>query len=180
MSRSSLLLLAAALLAPLGPAVAQSPAGVAAMPQAAHDIDDFPYLSAPEGYAVRNARTLEFEQKYVFPAGAVRTVEGPYFHADIFADGGQWNETLLLSRLDREITTLGAKRVYDGGLPAAARQMIQENEPRFAKDLYDPWPYRFRQYRLETPERTVWIEVGYGYNAEMVDLTVVVEEEPGS
>lgn len=57
--------------------------------------------------------------------------------------------------------------------------MIQENEPRFAKDLYDPWPYRFRHYRLGTPETTVWIEIGYGYNAEMVDLTVI-EEEPGS
>lgn len=170
------LLLACALLAPVTPALAQTSPAATAAPQPTQDIGEFPYLSAPDGYALRNETRLEFEQKYLFPGGKFEIVEGPYFHADIFADGGTWNETLLLSRLDRQITALGGKRVFDGGMPDAARTMIQENEPRFVKDLYDPWPYRFRQYLIQTREKTIWVEIGYGYNAQMLDLTVIEKE----
>lgn len=172
----SFFLLACALLAPVTPALAQT-APAAAAPQPAQDLAEFPYLGAPDGYALRNQTRLEFEQKYLFPGGRLEIVEGPYFHADIFVDGGVWNETLLLSRFDRQIAALGGKRMFDGSMPAAARTMIQENAPRFVKDLYDPWPYRFRQYLIQRPDKTIWVEIGYGYNAEMLDLTVI-EKEP--
>jgi len=178
MTRSHLLL-ACALLTPVTPVMAQTSSATRVAPQPAQEIGGFPYISAPDGYALRNETRLEFEQKYLFPGGKFEIVEGPYFHTDIFADGGTWNETLLLSRLDRHITALGGKRMFDGPMPDAARTMIQENEPRFVKDLYDPWPYRFRQYLIQTPEKTIWIEIGYGYNAQMLDLTVI-EKEPAA
>lgn len=121
-------------------------------------------------------KQLALEQKYFFPGDRVRTVAGMYYHADLFADGGLWNETLLMRSFDRKIAELGGVQVFDGPLPEAARTLIDERRPRFVDDLYDPSPYRFRQYLIRTADRAIWIELGYGYNAEMVDLTVVQEE----
>lgn len=146
------------------------------VPVSAHDLGDFPFITTPDGFVAREGKTLGLEQKYVFAGGAVRTVEGRYHHTDVFvAEGGTWNETRLLRDLETQITGLGGVRIFDGGLPEAAATMIRDNAPNFASDLYDPWPYRFRQYLIRTADKLVWIEVGYGYNAEMVDLTVVEE-----
>lgn len=154
---------------------ATRPAAAASAPVA--DIGEFPHLNAPAGYRFGDAKRLSFEQKHMFPAGKMQLIEGPYFHADIFADGGEWNETLLLRDLDRQIAALGGKTIYDGTLPDAATKVFREEQPRSVKDLYDPWPYRYRHYLIETSNKKVWIEIGYGYNAQMVDLTVV-EEAP--
>ena len=64
-------------------------------------------------------------------------------------------------------------------LDSSAAKMIDANEPAFVKDLYDPRPYRFRQFLVRTPEANIWIEVGYGYNAEMLDLSVIEEKTTG-
>ena len=139
------------------------------------DIGTSPFVQVPGGFVIREAKTLTLDQKYVFESGRVQVVEGPYYHARIFADGGAWNETLLLRALDQQVTALGGARVFDGRLPDAARKMIDEDQPRFVQDLYDPRPYRFRQYLIRAADKRVWIEIGYGYNAEMADLTVLEE-----
>lgn len=170
------LVLLFAFAAPLSPVNAQPVADPAAAPVVTNDIGAFPFIQAPAGYVARGAKTLELEEKYLFPGGKVRVVEGRYYHADIYNDGEEWNETQLLRGLDGQVTALGGVRVFDGSMPAGARKMIDENSPRFVADLYDPWPYRFRQYLIRAPERRVWIEIGYRYNANMIDLTVVVED----
>lgn len=146
------------------------------VPVSAHELGEFPFIAVPEGFVAQGGKTLDLEQKYIFAGNAVRTVEGRYHHADIYvAEGGTWNETRLLRDLETQITGLGGVRVFDGALPEAAAAMIRQNAPSFARDLYDPWPYRFRQYLIRTEDKRVWIEVGYGYNAQMIDLTVVEE-----
>lgn len=178
MSRT-LCLIAGALLLPLSPLAAQPVVDAATVRVTTQDIGAFPYVQAPAGFVAKESKTLSFEQKYVFPGGKVRTVEGPYHHATVYAAGGDWNETLLLSQLDKQITALGGARVFDGAMPQAAHKMVDDNAPRFVKDLYDINPYRFRQYLIRTPAKQIWIEMGYGYNADMIDLTVIEEPLPG-
>ncbi|MCG2839392.1 hypothetical protein L6Q21_00175 [Sandaracinobacter sp. RS1-74] len=158
------------------PLAAQAKSAPASVPVSAHDLGSFPFVKAPAGFVARNGKKLGFEEKYIFAGGQPLIVSGPYYHADIFANGGEWNETLLLSQLDRQITGLGGVRVFDGAIPDSGRKLIEENAPRFVQDLYDPWPYRFRQYLIRQEDKLVWIELGYRYNAEMIDLTVVQED----
>lgn len=140
------------------------------------ELGSFPFVKVPQGFVARNGKTLKFEEKYIYAGGQVLPVSGRYHHARIFADGGEWAETLLLSQIESQVKALGGVRVFDGGIPDAGRKLIDENAPRFVKDLYDPWPYRFRQYLIRQEDKLVWIELGYGYNAEMIDLTVVQED----
>lgn len=144
-------------------------------PLSTQELGEFPYVAPPQGYVLANPRSVDLELKYIYAGGAVRQVEGRYHHGAVFTDGGQWNETGLLRALDSRIVQLGGVRIFDGPLPAAAVTLIRDNAPKFAQDVYDPWPYRFRQYLIRTEDRLIWIEIGYGYNAEMVDLTVVEE-----
>lgn len=149
------------------------------VPVSDKDLGAFPYVSAIQGFDLRAQPELELERKYLFPGGALRPVEGRYRHADVYvAQGGTWNETLLMRRLDEQVQALGGVQVFDGPMPAPVGDRVRAEEPRFVKDLYDPWPYRFRQYLVRTPRSLVWIEAGYGYNTEMADLTVIEEPLP--
>ena len=151
-------------------------ADLSALPVSTAELGDFPFVVLPQGFRQGDVSDRPLEQKYVFPAGGLLTVEGRYHHARVFAaPDDQWAETLLLRGLEDHIKTLGGVRIFDGALPGAAREKITADEPRFVADLYDPWPYRFRQYVIRTPESRIWIEIGYGYNAETIDLTVVEE-----
>lgn len=169
--------------APAAPAAPQAEAfDIEAVPVSTRDLGAFPFLHLPEGFAGPNATDQALEIKYVFPGGALKVVEGRYRHIRLYAaEGARWNETLLLRRLDDQIQALGGVRVHDGAMPEAVGAKIRAENPRFVQDLYDPWPYRFRQYLIRTADSRVWIELGYGYNAEMVDLSIVQEDvEPGT
>jgi len=135
----------------------------------------FPYVTVPAGFRSGGEKQLSLAEKYVFPGGQTHVAIGRYWHADIFADGGEWNELLFLRAMDQQVSTLGGHRVFDGSMPDDVRRMIAENAPAFVRDLYDPAPYRFRQYLIHAEDRLIWIEIGYGYNAEMIDLTIVEE-----
>lgn len=151
-------------------------ANLDALPVSTADLGAFPFFSLPDGFAQSDASERALEQKYVFPGGGLLIIEGRYHHARILAaEGSEWNETLLLRSFNDRIKALGGVQVFDGRLPDAARAKIAADSPRFVSDLYDPSPYRFRQYVIRTPQGRVWIEIGYGYNAEMADLTIVQE-----
>lgn len=173
-----LAMLAAALL-PAAPshAQAETPAFDAqAFARTEQDPGEFPYVSIPAGFRDGGAKRLSLAEKYVFPKGELHVATGAYWHADVFADGGEWNELLFLRGIEQQVSQLGGHRVFDGSMPDAGRKMIDENAPAFARDLYDPAPYRFRQFLIHAEDRLIWIEIGYGYNAEMIDLTVIEEE----
>lgn len=158
------------------------PFDVASVPLSEAELPAFPYIDAPEGFHLTGAKTLELERKYVFPHGATEAVEGRYHHGRVMVSdsGAEWNETLLLSRLDAGIRALGGVRLFDGAMPQSARALLESENPRFAQDLYDPAPYRFRQYAVRTGKALIWVEVGYGYNAPMIDLTVLEQPLPAA
>lgn len=164
------------------PSASESAKGVAefdptTVPVTDKEVGVFPFFNTPEGFSSSKMQDLDFEEKYFFPSGNVRVVAGKYYHADVYGKEGKWNETLLIRSFDQKIRELGGVQVFDGSLPQPAREMIEKNTPRFVSDLYDPWPYRFRQYLIRTVNASIWIELGYGYNTQMVDLTVVQEGE---
>ena len=147
------------------------------LPVSDKDLGIFPFFNLPQGFEAQDTKTQPLDVKYVFPGGGLKVVEGRYHHERIQSSGGDWNETLLLRSFDEKIRELGGVQVYDGSLPAAAREKIASDNPRFVADLYDPSPYRFRQYVIRTPQGRVWVEIGYGYNEPMADLTIVQEGE---
>ncbi len=147
------------------------------LPVSTKDLGVFPFFNLPDGFKAQDIRDQQLETKYVFPNGGLLSVEGRYHHARVFSSDDNWNETLLLRSFDEKIRELGGVQVYDGGLPDTARDKIANDKPRFVADLYDPSPYRFRQYVIRTPQGRVWVEIGYGYNAPMADLTIVQEGE---
>lgn len=155
---------------------------VESVPLSQVELAPFPYLAIPEGFRLTQAKDLELERKYVFPHGATQTVEGRYRHGRVMvADtNAEWNETLLLSRLDSQIRTMGGVRLFDGSMPDDARALLASESPRFVQDLYDPAPYRFRQYAIRTDKALIWIEAGYGYNSPMIDLTVLEQPLPAA
>lgn len=158
------------------PAAVSATTDLDALPVSTADLGAFPFFNLPDGFVRSGESNRTLEQKYVFPGGGLLTVEGRYHHARIFpAEGGEWNQNLLLRSFDERIRELGGVQIFDGGLPDAAREKITADSPRFASDLYDPNPYRFRQYVIRTPQGRVWVEIGYGYNADMADLTIVQE-----
>lgn len=159
-----------------------APFDAASVPLSEAELPAFPYIDAPEGFHLTGAKTLELERKYVFPHGATEAVEGRYHHGRVMVSdsGAEWNKTLLLSRLDARVRALGGVRLFDGAMPQSARALLGTESPRFAQDLYDPAPYRFRQYVVRTAKALIWIEVGYGYNAPMVDLTVLEQSLPAA
>lgn len=163
------------------PAVS-GPFDVASVPLSEAELPAFPYIDAPEGFHLTGAKTLELERKYVFPHGATEAVEGRYHHGRVMGSdsNAEWNETLLLSRLDAQIRALGGVRLFDGAMPQGARALLESESPRFAQDLYDPAPYRFRQYAVRTEKALIWVEIGYGYNAPMIDLTVLEQSLPAA
>lgn len=155
-----------------------SSTGLDAVPVSTANLGSFPFFNLPNGFMQGEVSDRALEQKFVFPDNGLLVIEGRYHHARIYpAEGGEWNQTLLLRSFDEKIKALGGVQMFDGGLPDAAREKISAESPRFASDLYDPNPYRFRQYLIRTPQGRVWIEIGYGYNADMADFTVVQEAE---
>ena len=159
------------------PAASSQATDLNSLPVSTHDLGVFPFFNLPDGFKAQNTKDQQLETKYVFPGGALLAVEGRYHHARVQSADDNWNETLLLRSFDEKIRELGGGQVYDGGLPDAAREKIASESPRFTADLYDPSPYRFRQYVIRTPQGRVWVEIGYGYNAPMADLTIVQEGE---
>ncbi len=159
------------------PAASSQATNLDSLPVSTHDLGAFPFFNLPDGFKTQNTKDQQLETKYVFPGGGLLAVEGRYHHARVQSADDNWNETLLLRSFDEKIRELGGVQVYDGGLPDAARERIASDSPRFVADLYDPSPYRFRQYVIRTPQGRVWVEIGYGYNAPMADLTIVQEGE---
>lgn len=153
-----------------------APLNLDQIPVSTKDLGPFPFFTLPNGFSASSTKDQELETKYVFPDGALQVIEGRYHHVRVQSSKDAWNETLLLRSFDDKVRELGGVRIFDGSLPDSAREKIAKDEPRFVADLYDPSPYRFRQYLIRTPQGRVWIEIGYGYNAPMADLTIVQDK----
>ena len=141
------------------------------------DLGVFPYLSAPESYKFREEKTKDYEEKYFFFAkGEVLPVVGEYFHAQVFAqEGTEFSETYLRHYYEATIKKLGGVEIYTGYVPFKATSKITTEQPSYTKDLYDYQSTTYNQFFIRTADENIWIELNYGNNARLVDLTVVRE-----
>lgn len=141
------------------------------------DIGTFPYLSVPEGYKYSGDTKKQLEEKYFFYNDSlVRKVSGEYFTTNILSTNDSFEDTFLISEYKKAITKLGGIEIYSGGLPAAASELIDKENPAYVSDMYDPRPYRYKQFLIKTAKENVWIELCHGLNSQLIDLTVVKEE----
>lgn len=138
---------------------------------------DFPYLSAPEGYKYSEETNKKLEEKYFFYSDSlVRKVSGQYFHTAVFSSGDGFDDTFVVREFKNAVEKLGGVEIYSGGLPTAANQLIEKENPVYVSDMYDPRPYKYKQFLIRTPKENIWIELCHGLNANQIDLTVVKEE----
>jgi len=142
------------------------------------DIGKFPYLFSPAGYQQTDAKEKQMEEKYFFYNDSlVRKVSGQYYQAKVFnKEGKVFEDTYLVNAYKTDIEKLGGMEFYVGGLPALAAQLIDTEKPAYVADMYDPRPYKYKQYLIRRPKENIWIELCHGLNANQIDLTVVREE----
>lgn len=147
------------------------------IPVTTQEVGEFPYLSAPSGYRHAGDKQKTLEEKYFFYNDSlVRKVSGKYFHTAVFQDGDVFEDTYLVSEYKKAIEKLGGIEFYSGGLPTSADKLIDKESPAYVSDMYDPRPYKYKQFLIRTPKENIWIELCHGLNANQVDLTVVKEE----
>lgn len=146
------------------------------VPVTTKDLGSFPYLAAPEGYKYSGDINKTLEEKYIFyDDSLVRTVDGKYFHAKIVPSGNVFEDTFIVTEFKKAIEKLGGVEVYSGGLPALAGELIDKEKPAYVSDMYDPRPYKYKQYLIRAPKENIWIELCHGLNANQIDFTVVSE-----
>lgn len=146
------------------------------VPVTTQDIGEFPYLSAPSGYRYAKDKQKTLEEKYFFYNDSlVRKVSGQYFHTTVNPEGDVFEDTYLVNAYKKAIEKLGGVEFYSGGLPAAADKLINTENPAYVADMYDPRPYKYKQFLIRTAKENIWIELCHGLNANQVDLTVLKE-----
>ncbi|MDR1503521.1 MAG: hypothetical protein LBT43_13820 [Prevotella sp.] len=143
------------------------------------EIGEYPYLSAPKGYQYTNDHNREYEEKYFFYNDSlIMTIGGQYYHTMVLPINGQeFSETNVVKNYEETILQLGGVLVYSGKIINIATDLLRENSMQYAKDMYDPYPYNYKQFLIRTPKGNVWFELCYGLNTEGIDFTVVYEEK---
>lgn len=147
------------------------------IPITTQDVGEFPYLSAPAGYRQAGEKQKSLEEKYFFYNDSlVRKVSGQYYYTAVFQEGDVFEDTYVVNAYKKAIEKLGGVEFYTGGLPASASDLIEKTNPAYVSDMYDPQPYKYKQFLIRTPKAHIWIELCHGLNANQIDLTVLREE----
>lgn len=148
------------------------------IPVSDKDLGQFPYLKAPEGYKFSGDIDRQQEEKYFFHSDSlVQKVSGKYFHTTIFPSSNAFEDTFVVNHYTKDIEKLGGVQIFSGGLPNAAGQLINKEKPAYAEDMYDPMPYKYRQFLINTKTEKIWIELCHGLNSNQIDLTVMREKK---
>jgi hypothetical protein len=148
------------------------------MPVSEKELGQFPYLKAPEGYKFSGDINRQLEEKYFFNSDSlVQKVSGKYFHTTIFPSGNAFEDTFIVNQYTKDIEQLGGVQIYAGGLPNAAGELINKEKPAYAEDMYDPMPYKYKQFLIQTKTGKIWIELCHGLNSNQIDLTVMLEQK---
>lgn len=142
------------------------------------ELGQFPYLKAPEGYKFSDSINRQLEEKYFFHSDSlIQKVSGKYVHITIFPSGNTFEDTFIVNKYTKDIEKLGGVQIYSGGLPTAAGELINKVKPAYAEDMYDPMPYKYKQFLINTKTEKVWIELCHGLNSNQIDLTVMLEKK---
>ena len=142
------------------------------------EIGIFPYLSAPEGYQYSNEHNKRYEKKYFFyNNSSVMTIEGKYYHARVYPiEGEVFSDSYIVKNYEQTIKELGGVEIYSGGIVRNASDLLKKNDMAYVKDMYDPYPYNYKHFVLRTPDGNIWIELCHGFNANIIDFTIVYDE----
>ncbi len=147
------------------------------IPVSSQEIGEFPYISAPAGYKHADEKKKTLEEKYFFYSDSlIRKVSGQYFHTTVYQEGNVFEDTYLVGEYDKVIKKMGGVQFYSGGLPFPAAELIEKENPTYTNDMYDPRPYKYKQYLVRTPKENIWIELCHGLNANQIDLTILKED----
>ena len=149
------------------------------IPISTAEIGEYPYLAAPKGYQYANEINREYEEKYFFYNDSLMMmVGGQYYHAMILPiKGGEFTETSIVKNYEQAISKLDGVMVYTGKIISTASDLLRENSMPYAKDMYDPYPYNYKQFLIRTSEGDIWFELCYGLNIEGIDFTVVYDKK---
>jgi hypothetical protein len=148
------------------------------LPISDKELGQFPYLKAPEGYQFSGEINRQQEEKYFFHSDSlVQKVSGKYFHTTIFPSGNAFEDTFIVNHYAKDIEKLGGVQIFSGGLPKAAGELINKEKPTYAADMYDPMPYQYTQFLINTKTAKIWIELCHGLNSNQIDLTVMLEKK---
>lgn len=142
------------------------------------DIGAFPYLSAPQGYEYSGTeQNKKYEEKYFFYNDSlVMTIGGKYYHTMIVAKKGEeFSETYVVKNYEQAIKKIGGVEVYSGRIVDKASDLLKSKEVAYAKDMYDPYPYSYKQFVVKTANGNVWIELCHGLNMNGIDFTVMYD-----
>ena len=141
------------------------------------DIGSFPYLSAPDGYEYSREHNRKYEEKFFFYNDSLMmTVGGKYYHAMIVPKNGEeFSGTYIVKNYELAIEKIGGIQIYSGSIVKKASELLRESDVPYAKDMYNPYPYNYKQFIVKTPEGNVWFELCYGLNMNGVDFTVIHE-----
>ncbi|MEJ7558072.1 MAG: hypothetical protein WKF66_07155 [Pedobacter sp.] len=147
------------------------------VPISTNELGTFPYLKAPEGYKFSSDKNRKLEEKYYFYNDSlVQKVSGVYYHSRVYQSGDSFEDTYVVNQFTKEIEKLGGVQIYSGGLPRAAAELIDKEKPVYAEDMYDPMPYKYKQFIIRTSTDIIWMELCHGLNSNEIDLTIMQEK----
>ncbi len=138
------------------------------------DMGIFPFLSPPDGYKYMKENNRKYEEKYFFYNDSmIMIIGGKYHHAFVVPDNGEeFSETYIVKNYEQAIKKLGGIEVYSG---ESVSKLHELNEMAYAKDMYNIFPYKYKQFVVRTPNGNAWFEICYGLNCNAIDFTVVYE-----
>lgn len=97
-----------------------TPFDVATVPVSDIALGDWPYIAAPDGYELRNTRTLDLSQVPFWTGEMLQPVEGKVFEARVRETGEKsYSRFEVLKRFDEALTALGAQKITTSEVPRA-------------------------------------------------------------
>lgn len=156
------------------PAPVEAVTGTQALPQAAPfdvttvpvseaPLGEWPYVTPPEGYELRDTRTLDLSQVPFWTGQMLQPVEGKVFEARIGGAGDKtYSRFEVLKRFDEALTALGAQKVTTSEIP---NEVIDTQLPKDFGVEFNAGAGGYyageevSTYVLRHPDRVVWFKV---------------------
>jgi len=126
-------------------------------------LGEWPYVTAPDGYAFESARTLDLSQVPFWTGQVLQPVEGKVFEARIRAVGEKSHSRFeVLKRFDQALTELGAQKITTSEIPD---DVIRDQLPKDFGVEFNAGAggyYRGQEvstYVLRRSDRVVWYKI---------------------
>ncbi len=128
-------------------------------------LGDFPYIALPNGYVAGTTPDVaDFDQAPFWTGDRLEPVEGKIWSAHISSIQGKTFSDLEVERNIEAVTSsLGGKKIFDGKIPEAAGQKVNEWPRDFAikynSGLGDIWNGTTQVFVVHRADRDIWIHL---------------------